>query len=77
MKYGKTDIEGDVEATVMCREIVKEILRFGVTDYQKIKIVELLGLELENREQMLKIIEASKSCLESKTKNNSKLITLE
>ena len=77
MKYGKTDVENDVESTTMCREIVREILQFGVTDYQKVKIIELLGLELESREHMLKIIEASKSCLESQTENNNKLITLE
>ena len=78
MKYGKTDLELDVEATVICREIVQELLNFGVSDLQKLKIIELLGMELENRENMLAIIETCKGCLNIEDKQDKKtLITLQ
>ena len=42
----------------MCREIVKEILNFGVSEEQKIKIIHLLSLELEDRNLMLSIVKS-------------------
>jgi hypothetical protein len=73
------DIENDVENTLICRQIVQEILKFGVSDYQKIKIIELIGLELESREQLKMIVEVAKSCINLKDLKNNKttLITLE
>lgn len=44
----------------LCREINKEINNFGVTDYQRMKLLELLALELENRDAMLAVLEAIK-----------------
>ena len=41
MKYGKTEQEVEVEKTVQCRQIVKEILNFGVDELQKRKIIYL------------------------------------
>ena len=35
-KYGKTVEEVDTEKMIMCREIVKEILDFGVDEAQKV-----------------------------------------
>jgi len=55
MKYGKTEQEVEVEKTVQCRQIVKEILNFGVDELQKRKIIYLLSLELEDRETMVQI----------------------
>ena len=77
MQYGKTNFENDVEQTIKCRQIVKEILDFGVSDFQKIKIIELLGMELENREHMLKIVDIVKNLHEPKIKEQQKLITLD
>ena len=37
------------------REIINEILRFGVTDNQKLRIIYLLCLELENNSAMKSI----------------------
>lgn len=39
------------------RQIVQEILSFGVSDAQTREIIRQLALELENRETMLKIFE--------------------
>jgi|TARA_Y100000310_G_scaffold18757_4_gene18417 hypothetical protein len=55
MKYGKTEQEVEVEKTVQCRQIVEEILNFGVDELQKRKIIYLLSLELEDRETMVQI----------------------
>ena len=77
MEYGKTNFENEVEQTIKCREIVKEILDFGVSDFQKVKIIELLALELEIRDHMLKIIEVSKNLNSPQKEEEQKLITLD
>lgn len=41
----------------MARQVVHEILNFGVTDNQTREIIKQLALELENRDTMLKIFE--------------------
>ena len=56
MKYGKTDTENMAEMTLQCREIVKEVLRFGVTQEQILKIIELFALELENIDHTKSIV---------------------
>ena len=38
-KYGKTEEDVRVEKKVLSREIVKEILDFGVSEEQKIQII--------------------------------------
>jgi hypothetical protein len=43
-----------------CRDINKEINSFGVNDYQRMKLIELLALELESREAMLAVLEVIK-----------------
>ena len=58
MKYGTTKSELDADNILMCREIVKEILNFGVSEEQKIKIIHLLSLELEDRNLMLSIVKS-------------------
>ena len=42
------------------REINQRINEFGVTDYQRLKLIEFLSLELESREAMLAVLEAVK-----------------
>lgn len=51
-------IESDVLDAVKAREIVQEIMNFGVNDFQIKKIIKLLSLELLDREIMLKISSA-------------------
>ena len=77
MDYGKTHLEDEIEQTIKSREIVKEILDFGVSDFQKIKIIELLSLELESREHMLKIVNLVKNLQSTETEEKQKLITLD
>jgi hypothetical protein len=58
-KLTKEEIEQkrDVLDSIKAREIVHEILNFGVNEFQKKKIIKLLALELEDREVMVKICE--------------------
>jgi len=41
----------------LARQVVQEILNFGVSDRQVQEIIKQLALELENRDAMLKIFE--------------------
>ena len=43
-KYGKTDSEKTAEESLQCRQIISEIVNFGVTEYQKLKLIKLLAL---------------------------------
>jgi hypothetical protein len=47
-----------------CRQIVSEISRFGVSDNQRLKIIELLALEIENRDDSLSITSVAKGIIE-------------
>jgi hypothetical protein len=40
---------------VECREVVKKITDFGITQRQVAMLIEMLAMELENREAMLLI----------------------
>ena len=53
--YGKSESDVHTEKMVQCREIVREIIDFGVTEAQKLQIIRLLSLELEDRDKMLGI----------------------
>ena len=59
--YGKTQNDVDVEKMLQCRNIVKEILNFGVDENQKIQIVKLMAMELENVNLMKDIVNIIKS----------------
>ena len=54
-KYGKTESDLITEQKIQCREIVKEILDFGVNEMQKRQIIKLLSLELESVSLMKEI----------------------
>jgi hypothetical protein len=75
MKYGKSKAETEAENTLMCRNIVKEILDFGVNEFQKLKIIHLLSLELEDRDKMKKVSNLTKKLLNDKNNKSNKLIT--
>jgi len=51
----------DVYSYEKTRNIVSEILNFGVSQNEILKLIELLSLELEDRDIMLSIIDAIKS----------------
>jgi hypothetical protein len=74
MKYGQSDVERDAKESIVCREIVQKILDFGVNERQKLQIIGLIALELENREDMIQITEIVKSIREDE-KPSQKLLT--
>ena len=74
-KYGKTEEEITYEKMQQCREIVQEILSFGVNEFQKFKIIELLCLELESRAALEEITSATKKYLDLDEDKSAKLIT--
>jgi len=74
MKYGQSDSERDAKESIVCREIVQKILDFGVNERQKLQIIGLIALELENREDMIQITEIVKSIREDE-KPSQKLLT--
>ena len=49
---GQTENELEAGQLLECRQIVKNIIKFGVSDRQKIQIILLLGIELESRDSM-------------------------
>ena len=55
-KYGKTESDLHAENMHTCREILKEILDFGVSEDQKKQIIKLMALELEDTILMKEII---------------------
>ncbi len=69
-KYGKSQEEENLEDTIKCREIVREILNFGVNQLQIKKIIQFLSLELEDRNLMVEINDVIKNDVE----NNSNSI---
>ena len=56
------------------RQIVSEIMSYGVTQNQVLKIIEFLAMELENREDMLTLVEVSQK-LQHKNDQISSIIT--
>ena len=51
-KYGETNTDKWVKEMSRSRDIVAEILNFGVSQTQINQIIGLLALEIENREHM-------------------------
>jgi type III secretion system FlhB-like substrate exporter len=50
----------DAASFFIARQILQEIRNFGVNQKTNLKLIELLALELENRERMLAVINALK-----------------
>jgi hypothetical protein len=57
-EYIKPNIEMELpkEKRQTCRDIVQEIKNFGVSQRQILYIIQLLSMELENREVMLALV---------------------
>ena len=74
--YGKTREEERAEKSIQCRQIVKEIIDFGIDENQKLQIIKLIALELNNNAGMKKIVNTISEIVENKveTKKENKLI---
>jgi hypothetical protein len=49
MKIGQTETERRAKSLQKCREVVAEINNFGINDFERLQIIYLLSLELEDR----------------------------
>lgn len=56
-RFGETPSELQARSAAKCRDIVKEIVSFGVTQDEIFAVIQLLSLELENRDQMTSLVE--------------------
>lgn len=72
--YGETTDEKAIRDKARCREIVSEIMKFGVTQDQIVQIAYLLSLELENRAVMLHLSKACKEVMDDSIPKSSSLI---
>jgi|TARA_B100001094_G_C18162984_1_gene790432 hypothetical protein len=63
-KYGETSTDKWAREMTKSREIVSEIMQFGVSQSQITQIINLLALELEDRDAMLGFINVYKSLQE-------------
>ena len=55
-KYGKTREEVKSEKSLQCRQIINEINKFGIDECQRVLLIKLLALELENNLNMKKLV---------------------
>jgi len=63
MDIGKTKTDIVAEQLLTCRKIVKEIDDFGINEVQRIKILYLLSLGLENIDALTEISNITKKYL--------------
>lgn len=63
----------DLRSLEKCREIVSEILRYGVGELEIIKIIDILSLELENTQLMRDIQSILKNDVEIKNEQINKI----
>ena len=60
----------ELKEQTICREILKEILDFGVSEFQKKFLIRLLAMELEDTKLMNSVVNS----VEGKENNTKKLI---
>ncbi len=75
-KIGQTETDRWAQEMITCRQIVAEILKFGVNQKQILNIIKLLAMELEDRDALVAISAVVKEALEEAQTSN-KVISLE
>jgi hypothetical protein len=75
-KIGQTETEQWANETLKSRQIVSEILKFGVSQRQILGIIKLLAMELEDREALVAISSVVKEALDG-AQVSSNIITME
>jgi len=76
INIGKSELDSAADESLICREIVKEIMRFGIDQQQIMRTLYLLSLELEDRKAMVDISTLIRNYLPFlNEKKNSNIIT--
>ena len=63
VRYGQASSEKTAEENQTCRQIVREVMNFGVSQRQQLLIIYLLALELEDVTKMKSITEFMKDVM--------------
>ncbi len=61
--FGKTESEIEAAEMLRCRQITSEIVNFGVSQREMLRIIGLLALELEDRSVMVAVSDAVKPAI--------------
>ena len=63
-RFGTTAEERDAREMLRCRQIAAEIVNFGVSQREILRIMRLLALELEDRSLMSSLSEQLRAAIE-------------
>jgi len=61
--FGITDSEEELEHILVCRQIVKSIMDYGITQQQLLMLIQFLSSEIENHEQMAELVTTAREFL--------------
>lgn len=75
-KIGNTETDNWANEMLRCRQIVQEVIKFGVSQKQILNIIKLLAMELEDREALVAISAVVKEALDE-AQVSSNIITME
>jgi hypothetical protein len=75
-KIGQTETEAWANEMLVSRQIVGEILKFGVNQKQILNVIKLLAMELEDRDALVAISSIVTEALEE-AQISSNIITTE
>jgi hypothetical protein len=75
-KIGQTETETWANEMLVNRQVVGEILKFGVSQKQILNIIKLLAMELEDRDALVAISSIATEALEE-AQISSNIITTE
>ena len=65
-RIGESDADRKLADIQLCRDVVKEILNLNPTQEQILMIVQFLAYELQDHEQMVELVAATKEYLRGK-----------
>jgi hypothetical protein len=63
-KIGTSGAEKEAAESLRCRQVVAEIMSFGVSQREILRIMHLLSLELEDRNTMSALVEILRPAIE-------------
>lgn len=61
--------------TLECRQIISVINQYGIDEFKRAKLIELLAFELENREESIAIIDEARKLLDKSFNNKRRIET--
>ena len=73
-RYKHNEEETSLLESAKCREIIGEILNFGVSQHQIKTLIKLLALELEDNDLMQSIVKIVKDTNENSSDNSTIII---